>query len=86
MATTEAAAFRTLTNTPATWGAGRDSSSTGGSAIHSCDFTDGGQSCDFGCEHTIAGDYHSGTEGANNECDGDECEPVVDCGFLNCGR
>ena len=63
-----------------------DSSSTGGSAIHSCDFTDGGQSCDFGCEHIIAGDYHSGTEGANNECDGDECEPVVDCGFLNCGR
>ena len=58
-----------------------DSSSTGGSAIHSCDFTDGGQSCDYGCEYSIAGVDNDGTEGANNEAESSS----EDYGFLNAG-
>ena len=54
----------------------------GYSAILSCDFTDGGQSCDHGCEYSLAGAYHDGTDGAENEADGFSNE---DCGFLNSG-
>ena len=56
------------------------------SAILSCDVTDGGESCDHGCPYSLAGAYHDGTDGANNEAGGVSTE---DCGFLNagdCGR